>query len=368
MRAWLIVLALGARFGAANAIGAVVVFAYLTYISDPSGDGDDYRRVTLFFVGYLAVAMVVGAARVVQRTRPVQRWAASGRRATDVERAQVLRLPWNLAVDGAVLWCGAAVLFGVLNIVDTGVDSELARVVVGVTLGGLSTTALAFLLLERRSRDLVAAALAGGVPERTRTVGLRPRLLLAWGLGSGIPLLGVAVAPLGEDDGSTAELAVLAGIGLVTGFLMVAVVSRSLAERLERVRSALAAVRAGDVEVRVEVDEGGELGLLQAGVNEMAAGLEERQRLRDLFGRHVGAEVARQALEREGGLGGEVRRQRAVRRRDRFHPAGRHQARQRGGDHAQRALRRRGALRRRRRRLGEQVRRRRRPLRLRSAR
>jgi adenylate cyclase len=39
----------------------------------------------------------------------------------------------------------------------------------------------------------------------------------------------------------------------------------------------------------------------------MVAGLREHERLRDLFGRHVGEDVARQALERGVELGGEVR-------------------------------------------------------------
>ena len=48
------------------------------------------------------------------------------------------------------------------------------------------------------------------------------------------------------------------------------------------------------------------MGLLQAGFNDMATGLRERERIRDLFGRHVGADVARHALAREHvELGGE---------------------------------------------------------------
>ena len=52
----------------------------------------------------------------------------------------------------------------------------------------------------------------------------------------------------------------------------------------------------GDYDVRVVVDDAGEIGLLQEGVNSMAAGLAEREQLRDLFGRHVGTAVAQQAL------------------------------------------------------------------------
>jgi adenylate cyclase len=144
------------------------------------------------------------------------------------------------------------------------------------------------------------------MPE-TRAVGIRPRLLLAWALGSGIPLLGVAVSPLGEGNESPEDLAVLAAIGLLSGGLMIVFVTRSLTERLGRVRGALSRVQAGDLDVALEVDEGGQLGMLQQGLNEMVAGLRERRHLQDLFGRHVGEEVARQALERSAGLGGEQR-------------------------------------------------------------
>jgi class 3 adenylate cyclase len=63
----------------------------------------------------------------------------------------------------------------------------------------------------------------------------------------------------------------------------------------------------GDYDAAVVVDDAGEIGLLQQGVNTMAAGLAERERLRDLFGRHVGATVAQRALSAGVELGGEVR-------------------------------------------------------------
>jgi adenylate cyclase len=81
--------------------------------------------------------------------------------------------------------------------------------------------------------------------------------------------------------------------------------ARSVAEPITAVRGALARVRAGDFRVRLAVDDGSEVGLLQAGFNEMAMGL--RERLRDLFGRHVGEDVARRALEAGVSLGGDRR-------------------------------------------------------------
>jgi adenylate cyclase len=66
-------------------------------------------------------------------------------------------------------------------------------------------------------------------------------------------------------------------------------------------------VQDGELDVSVTVDDGGEIGLLQAGFNDMVAGLRERVLFRDLLGRHVGDEVARYAVEHGVGLGGELR-------------------------------------------------------------
>jgi adenylate cyclase len=71
------------------------------------------------------------------------------------------------------------------------------------------------------------------------------------------------------------------------------------------VRDALRRVEAGDLGARVPVFDGSDLGLLQAGFNRMNDGLREREELRDLFGRHVGEDVARAAMERGIELGGE---------------------------------------------------------------
>ena len=76
---------------------------------------------------------------------------------------------------------------------------------------------------------------------------------------------------------------------------------------MRRLGTALRRVQQGDLDVRLLVDDGGEIGVVQAGFNEMTAGLREREHLRDLFGRYVGEEVARRALEEGVELGGELR-------------------------------------------------------------
>ena len=73
------------------------------------------------------------------------------------------------------------------------------------------------------------------------------------------------------------------------------------------VRQSLKQVTDGDFDVSVRVYDGSEIGLLQSGVNRMAEGLRERERLRDLFGRQVGADVAERALADSPQLGGKAR-------------------------------------------------------------
>jgi adenylate cyclase len=73
------------------------------------------------------------------------------------------------------------------------------------------------------------------------------------------------------------------------------------------VRAALERVEQGDLDSNVVVFDGTELGELQRGFNSMVAGLRERERVRDLFGRHVGREVAALAEQVRPKLGGEER-------------------------------------------------------------
>src|SRR5699024_2109772 len=66
-------------------------------------------------------------------------------------------------------------------------------------------------------------------------------------------------------------------------------------------------VEQGDLDTRVTIYDGSEIRRLGQGFNEMAAGLQEREAIQDLFGRYVGADVALPALERGTGLGGQDR-------------------------------------------------------------
>ena len=162
--------------------------------------------------------------------------------------------------------------------------------------------------MERALRPLFAIALGGQAHTRHVTLGVRSRLLLTWALGSAVPFFGIGMLPF-KDNFEHAQGAVLglAIAGLVAGLVATVVAAKTVADPLAEVRKALARVEAGDLDVQVPVDDGGEVGRLQAGVNQMVHGLRERHRLADLFGRHVGTEVARRALVEGAGLDSEQR-------------------------------------------------------------
>jgi adenylate cyclase len=64
-------------------------------------------------------------------------------------------------------------------------------------------------------------------------------------------------------------------------------------------------VEAGDFGSRVRVDDGSEVGQLQAGFNRMVAGLDERERLREAFGAYVDPDLADRVLREGTDLAGE---------------------------------------------------------------
>ncbi len=190
---------------------------------------------------------------------------------------------------------------------------QVARFGLTIALGGLTTAALVFLLNESLLRPVYAVAFEGDPPTRAEGLPVKRRLVLAWVLGGGVPLLGIALSFLGSSGSSDHSTLVrgvltLVPLGLLAGTLVTLRVARSVAEPLEGLRGDLDRVRRGDLEAKTPIDDLTEIGLLQAGFNEMVAGLRERAQLEDLFGRHVGVDVARKAVE-EGGLelGGEQR-------------------------------------------------------------
>jgi adenylate cyclase len=300
---------------AANALAGITTFAFLQFML-PVNPGLHAARnanqvIVIAFVVYLAVAIPGGALTNARIFRPVARWTAAGRRPDPVEQWATLVQPIRQAAGAFAFWLVAAVVFAVLLAVEGYPGHRIIAAVVAIILGGLASCTLSALLIERGLRPIVAVALGGDLPIRPSGVGIRPRLLLAWAFGSGVPFVGLMLTVTDPDITTARAFLVpsvfIGAVGLAAGFTLIGAAAQSVAEPLERVRAALERIEAGDLTVELQVDDGGEVGRLEAGVNHMVAGLRQRQRLEDLFGRYVGAAVARRALEQGELLGGERR-------------------------------------------------------------
>jgi adenylate cyclase len=293
----------------ATAAGVAFVFSYLAFIvpSAPEeivapGEGDrTLLEVTGVVVAFLAIAVPLTHRAMHGAASRRLQWLEADRRPTDLERRRTLGLPARMSLWFLLAWLFGAGFFTAGAAIDGSTARQIVRTGVTITMGGLVTATIVYLAIERIFRPLFARALAGDPLPRARSRGVRPRLLFGWAIGSGLPFLALALLPvitLGEEgvDLAASVLAVSVA-GLVTGGLITAVTSRSIADPLRNVRRALAKVRDGDLDVHVEVDSSGEIGELQSGVNTMVAGLRERRRIEDLFGHHVGEQVVRRALE-----------------------------------------------------------------------
>ena len=274
------------------------------------------RRLLIanLIVGVAFLFLVIPAAVVWGETwlRSGRRWLQDGRVPTDREVSAVLRAPFRLFLVHLSAWFAAAFTFSLVN---TLIEAELLpRIAFTVAFGGLLTSGVAYLFAERITRPLAAAALSMSTVATPQLPGVVARTLLGWLVGTAVPLSGlaiVAVFALVEEDATPTRLAitmlVLSGLGLLAGWWVTVLGARAIADPVASLRVGMERLADGNLDTRIEVYDGSVLGLLQAGFNDMAAGLQERERLRDLYGKQVGQDVAADSLTRGVELGGSVR-------------------------------------------------------------
>jgi adenylate cyclase len=303
----------------ANAVGALVVIAFAVLVL-PKPEGLERDRTILanlvLAVLYLAVAIALGVRwgrRLVESgERGIRSWLDTDRPPDEAEKLRVLRAPLRVLGVAAALWAVAVAGFALLNLL----FDPLLALGVGLTvaLGGVTTCAVAYLLTELALRPVASRALASGAPRRRGVPGLTARWLFAWALGTGAPIVGlaligvVALTPVEIAETTLAMTTVtLCAIALVFGALSSLLAAYATVHPIASIRRGLAEIQEGNLDVELAVWDSTEVGLLQAGFNEMVAGLRERERIRDLFGRQVGRDVAREALSAGTGLGGAER-------------------------------------------------------------
>jgi class 3 adenylate cyclase len=261
-----------------------------------------------YIVGALALGIFWITRRAVRRLR----WAIEGRKPTPADERNTFLAPLRVAVRFLIFWgVGAALLttlYGLAN------GLFIPRFLFVVSFCGVLVATSGYLITEFALRPVAAQALEAGPPPRRFAPGIMGRTMTVWLLSSGVPVLGIALTAffalvlrnLTETQFGVAVL-ILAAATLIFGFILMWTLSWLIATPVRVVRAALKRVEQGDLRGDLVVFDGTELGELQSGFNAMVDGLRERERVRDLFGRHVGREVAAAAERERPKLGGEER-------------------------------------------------------------
>lgn len=301
-----------------NIIGAGLVFVISALVVPaPAPSSATVISLAIGVPVYVAVAVAIGASVGTVASLRALRWATTGgdTEPDPASQERTLRVPFRLTVLQFGLWMGATVLFTVLALL---LQPERA-LTTGLTVGtaAVVVSGIAYLLADFALRPIAARALAASdLTARPRVAGLRVKAVIFWMLGTAAPVLSLlvaAVVSLTDPAASATRLAivviVVTVVVLVIGLFVTLLHAGSVADPVLSVRDAMLDVERGDLDASVVVYDGTELGLLQVGFNRMADGLRERERISDLFGRHVGREVAAQAASAAGDieLGGETR-------------------------------------------------------------
>jgi class 3 adenylate cyclase len=300
-----------------NLVIATVTYVFVAYVVPLPGPAPPGRaRTTVLIAAIVGVAAAWAACELWGRHSfiPIRCWLERGGEPDEVTRTRAVRQALHQAGHTLMVWLIAGLGFGAVDVTVGGSAAAGGLMAVMVVVGGLSASALTYLAVEWMMRPVIALALAADPPVRPRSTGIATRIYLAWEFGTAAAVCGavvVATAYLAGGGMSPRRMAAtvifLGVIALAVGLITLLVAIRSVSHPVRGLRDAMTRVEAGDDDVQVPVNDGGEVGLLQAGFNRMVAGLRERDRIRDLFGRHVGEEVARSALARGLELGGEVR-------------------------------------------------------------
>lgn len=261
---------------------------------------------------YIVLALTVGTVWITRRTVLALRWAIEERTPTREDERNTFIAPWRIAVVDLVLWGTGAVLYSVLyGLVNT---MFIPRFLVGVSFCGVLVATGSYLLAEFALRPVAAQALEAGPPPRRLASGIMGRTMTVWFLGSGVPVIGIALLALFEiwlnnltETQFAVGVLIVSSAVLIFGCTLMWILAWLTATPVRVVRAALQRVEKGDLRGDLVVFDGTELGELQRGFNAMVDGLRERERVRDLFGRHVGREVALAAERERPKLGGEER-------------------------------------------------------------
>ena len=272
--------------------------------------------LTVVWSGLYAVEAIIGARIFLRVTRPVATWMGAERDPVQAEQAwyALASAPLRLLRQRGLYGIGIVevVIFNVGMITVLGMPAFSFLVMApGCVLTYLYWIGVRFFALEIASRP-VLEEISTRLPDRTEIA--IPKVPLRWRLAAALPgvniVTGVVVAGVTNTDLNNLGrmgLGILAAVGVTAtiSIWLTSGLSESVVGPVVALREAARGIGRGDLSTRVPVVSTDETGELARSFNAMAAGLEERERLREAFGTFVDPDLAEKILRDGTDLSGD---------------------------------------------------------------
>jgi class 3 adenylate cyclase len=287
-------------------LGTIALFS----LYEPMSTGE-FLKIALFSGVVTLLALTFAFAHARDPAEPIGRWLDGGRSAKGAleawkaavaaPRRMVVANGWkpyalvSIPIAVFVPWLlGLGPLAGVMVLVGT---------LIAVAYGSV----LHFFASEVFLRPIVQEA-AGHLPNDFGGADLG--VPVRWRLLAALPIInvitGVVVSGLNNDgSGGLTDMGIDVVITVLVAFTvsleLTVLVTKSVMRPVDDLIEATEQVKKGDLDTRVKLTSGDELGVLAGSFNEMMAGVSERDALRDAFGSYVDPVVAERVID-EGAL------------------------------------------------------------------
>jgi len=290
----------------ANFIGAVLVQALIFTAETPFPDSlFENRFVHLFDLAFTPFAFISVTAINLIYERSIRQYLTARSRQVPISpelegraRRRILNEPFVLIALDFSMWLLAAILYPTVFLLAQSESINIQRSFVLNLTTGIITVTVAFFLLEHVLQKRLTPHFFpdGGLHKIPKTLRIRIRtrltaLLFACNL---IPLFSILQVidriTCNFDDPATAlklarsavitNVLIFIGVGIVLTML----VSRNLTMPLKEIIQTLSGVRNGHFDKKVQVTSNDEIGYTGDVINEMTAGLRERDRMRQSLG------------------------------------------------------------------------------------
>ena len=266
---------------------------------------DEYLPIGAIALGTTAIAVFLNLWRTFPLLRPITDWIKGERSPESSAKAWSAAISLPLGLIKRDMWIPIVVVvipttIAALFIADLSWLSFFpifSSAMIAVLYGGV----LHYLMLETGMRPVLVDINHELAPRQRADASAIP---LRWRLLATMPLINIITAfvvqALSTDNtgGVAPEVDFMVAVAVATAISLELsiMLSKSILRPIDDLQKATRAVAEGDYDVSVPVTTGDELGELAASFNEMAAGLAEREKIRDAFGTYLDREVAEYIL------------------------------------------------------------------------